>query len=783
MTARAVVSGQGSAWSSVIDASTGPLDLGAFLDAGAGDLVRDISSTPLESHQLLVVTAGPADSPHGTLPDAVRGLARVPLGGYALVLLGWPTSDLETSPVAAALASAGFESTGAAATPFQDLSVALIVVRGSTEPDGASIDDPDDEGDLRRTIDDAADDIRTALMGAAAAWPATGAIDVGASGEAVDAAVRVAALTRERATLADSLRKADNDLRAAQQRIIAIEGSMSMRVGRTLVGAAKNPRSLRGLPRQAARMWRARGGRAGLALARSSTISETVATAGTGTRLLTAWRGGALSARDRPVVVGVIRAETASTMRRATRVSTAMPDDAVQVLDRVEPDLVVIETAVSSSSSPWAYLGDAAAVERERRLLALLDGAQAAGRPVVLWRNTPAHETASLRDFAARCDLVVDSAPSSGGGFPWSIGVELADVVASSSDAAARTSVLYSGGLDPRDTAPRRAALVTALEAVGAGLTIRPRRGGPSAQGLPVGLLPSLGPAATHLDYVGACRRAGVVIAAPFSVAGSAPGLRDDDLVALAAGARLVSGSNAALSGLGGLGSAIVLVEGDDIAGAVRSAIGAGPLTPAEHLEVLRAVFRDHTVAARMRMLVDRLGLDVATDTDRHVAVIVPPGTLTTQSDLAAMVASVLRQEHLPAEIALARGDFDDTTALGELAAAGVHVRALSGAHVDISDLAAAVDSAWIATWVSPGHPASWGDFHLLDLIVGAVATAADAVVLDTGPGIRVVDTLVGDAVLLRRSAVIDGDAAPLDLRDWVRGDRRLVAVGSGVGA
>jgi hypothetical protein len=453
-----------------------------------------------------------------------------------------------------------------------------------------------------------------------------------------------------------------------------------------------------------------------------------------------------------------------------------MPDDLMPLIERADPDLVLIETAVSAPSSPWAYLGNAAASERERRLLGLVDAAQALGRPVVLWRNTPVHETAALGDFAARCDLVVDSAPARSGGIAWSVGISLADSVDLGVSRESRTDVLYAGGHDRRDTARRRATLVEALEAAGPDLLIRPRSGGPGAEGLPASLAAQVGRVVRPGELAVAARHAAVVIASPFVVPDSMLGLRDDDLAVLAAGARLVSGPNRDLAAVTGFGSALRVVEHDEVADAVRAAVADGPLTDAEHLQVLRTLFLEHSVPVRMRALVARLGLDNEIDSGRQVAVLVAPGT-----DVAAtaMVESLLHQRHRPAELVLAQSDLPSERALDELAAIGVLVRTVGHSDATAADLARSIDAPWIATW-APGPKGTWSDNHLLDLFVGAEAGDADAVGLAADGGIRGVDDLEGGAVLLRRSLVVADADEPLDLHRWSRRGRTLVAVGSG---
>ncbi|MBI1379310.1 MAG: hypothetical protein GC157_17800 [Frankiales bacterium] len=774
---RDLVAGSGVSWTAVVDAGGAGIDLATFVGDDVAPVRADDGSA-IGTDVLLTVGARP-DAEAGGLGDAVAALARVPEGGHALVLLGWPPADLVEAPVAGALAQAGLAPVRAVATPYPDLPVAVLVVRAAAGAESAPAGAAADGAEQPSWSEVTAEAFETALGAAAAMWaehpePAGRARSVG-RGVDPEADAQLAELARERAALAASLSRTEAELRAARDRVARLEASTSMRVGRALVNAAKNPRSAAKLPRQALRMWRMRGGRAGLAEARRRSGESTAAASAVGeSARLVAWRGASLEPRTRVSLLGVVREETEAALARHSFVVRAMPDDARPLFDRADPDLVLVETAVSASSSPWAYLGNPVATERERRLLGLVDAAQAVGRPVVLWRNTPVHETAALGDFAARCDLVVDSAPARSGGVAWSVGVSLGDAVDLGAERDSRTAVLYAGGFDARDTARRRALLVEALEAAGAALTIRPRRGGVPAHGFPGLLGAAVGREVDAHGYAEACRRAAVVVAAPFVVPDSSLGLRDDDLLALASGARLVTGPNRDLEALG-LGGAVRVAPADDVAGTVRQAVADGPLTGAEHVAVLRALAESHTVAARLRRLVDRLGIDAEVGHERGVAVVVAPGT---HIDVPRLVESVLRQRLRPTELVVARADVGSPSDLLELSASGVAVRTVTRPVVGYSDLARAVDAPWLAPW-RPGAAQPWADTHLLDLVVGAEAGDADAVTLAASGGVRGTSAL-GEDVLLRRSLVVSDDLDVLDLAHWAGRGRTLVAVGSG---
>jgi hypothetical protein len=267
------------------------------------------------------------------------------------------------------------------------------------------------------------------------------------------------------------------------------------------------------------------------------------------------------------------------------------------------------------------------------------------------------------------------------------------------------------------------------------------------------------------------------VVASPFVVPDSVLGLRDADLLALASGARLVSGPNRDLAELSGLGSAVRVARETDVVDVVRDAVADGPLSAAEHLAVLRTFARSHTVSARLGRLVRMLGLDVDVDHARRVAVVVLPGGTV---DTRRLVESVLHQSLRPAEVVVPRGALEQDAALRELASSGVAVRVVSMTEPTLVDLAAAADSPWLTSWVTSSH-APWSDTHLLDLLIGAeAADHVDAVTLTPGGGVRSMTSFEGGVNLLRRSLVVaDGDTA-VDLAAWSRRGRTLVAVGAG---
>ncbi|MQY04437.1 hypothetical protein [Actinomadura macrotermitis] len=187
------------------------------------------------------------------------------------------------------------------------------------------------------------------------------------------------------------LRDRDRRLRETQARLTALEASTALAVGRRLAAAARKPgKGLVALPRDLFRM--AKGDRA----PRTAPPAPAVAPAagwptlrtevGQDERLLF---GAALRPSDKPVVAGAFTARTRAALGEDAHVVGLVPHDAGVTVDQADPDVVVFEAAACAAGHPWAYLGDAAAVDRQRALLAVREAARALGRPVVLWRNAP----------------------------------------------------------------------------------------------------------------------------------------------------------------------------------------------------------------------------------------------------------------------------------------------------------------------------------------------------------------------------------------------------------
>jgi hypothetical protein len=259
-------------------------------------------------------------------------------------------------------------------------------------------------------------------------------------------------LLAERDRLARTLRETRLQLAMTQSRLNALEQSVTMELGRTLVRAAKRPlgRGVR-LPRDLVRLWRDRGGPAGAGVAGLALASAQLADlAGGGERLLSALTVPGL---DPPglVIAGVLTDRARATLSPDAIVHQLLPHDADLMLDGSGADLILIEAAALLAGSAWAYAGDPAGADRGRRLGRLVASARTLGKPVIFVRNVPAHLAPGLDWVAASCDAVSQD------GF----GVQLArfNPLGAESQDRQPGQPVYAGARDPREAPALRVRL------------------------------------------------------------------------------------------------------------------------------------------------------------------------------------------------------------------------------------------------------------------------------------------------------------------------------------
>ncbi|RJL30502.1 hypothetical protein [Bailinhaonella thermotolerans] len=386
-----------------------------------------------------------------------------------------------------------------------------------------------------------------------------------------------------------ALRERDGRIQELAARLAAVEGSVTLRVGQTLVGAARRPgRRMVRLPRDLYRLWRTS--------ARTDVreTSERPAPAPSQTEApgtvpspflgLTEEERLLVAPRDRLVIAGVLTPEAVAALEPYAHVVPLTPHAAELVGDLRDPDLVLIQAAACTGHGPWAHLGDPAATDRERRIREVIASSQIRGRPVVLWRDAPA--APGLRRLPV--DEVVEG----------DLGVPLH---------------LYNPiALDP---ARSRVPLV--------------HTAGPRPPEVP-------GPVAHAVRHEPARFREHAVAVVDTEAAA---------LRALACGARVVS--TVPVPG------AAHAPDAASLAAETAAAVGAGPRTEEEQREVTRRLFAEHALPVRLAALLSRLGLDAGPLASRRVSVLVTPAAGDPRTLAAELRAQTLAPAEivLPAEL------------------------------------------------------------------------------------------------------------------------------------
>ncbi|MBR8741706.1 hypothetical protein [Nocardiopsis sp. MG754419] len=187
--------------------------------------------------------------------------------------------------------------------------------------------------------------------------------------------------------LRQALAEREAQLQEAQGRLAALEGSTSLQVGRALTAAAKRPgRSLVRLPRDLYRLWRRSGStnhadRRRVEPVRSFDADRQEA------RLLSGLGGGTA---DQLVAATVVGPAVQAAIDPYLRSVSLRPHDAQIVMDAVDVDLLLVSASAAAPGSPWAHVGDPAAVDRTRALHWVMESAASRGIPTILLDDAPA---------------------------------------------------------------------------------------------------------------------------------------------------------------------------------------------------------------------------------------------------------------------------------------------------------------------------------------------------------------------------------------------------------
>jgi hypothetical protein len=691
----------------------------------------------LGTDTLAVIPVGPDPARHLSLEAGDQVLRQLPDGARGLLLLGFAPAQLPWQQILGVLASRNCMILRAAALDEASFASAIVFTCVGVAPPEAPGRDSAlrnmNEYLLGRFVDQALRARLTDLERAGAGDIPDSAAAAGQPGPAPDAAPAGTALERDR--LARALRAAQRALVGTQDKLMALERSTSLEVGRAVVGVARRPwREGTRLPADLYRLWRDRGGK-GLGRHGASgspgsalTLLQDRGGPGLGDRWLAAYTtpgqvtGESLAGAARLVITGALTSLSCATLEPDAVAVPLLPHDADFVLEGTGADLVVIETAAMLSGSGWAFAGDPAATDRGRRLAALVSLARSLGKPVVLLRNVPWHLTAGLDWLLGSCDAVVDG----------DLGVQLARFNPIGLDPGRPCDPVYAAGRDPREPlAVRR--ILDELTGGDRPLAVYGR--------VPWRSAPAL------------YRGHGLFVAADDGQA------REQ----LAAGARVVGPAGHAVTAAGDAPAP----DAQRAATAIEAARQAGARGLTEIRPVLRELFDNHATPTRLAGLARLLGLPADVTASRQIAVL---AQLPSASHAERLGRDLMRQRLRPAEVVVTlTGPYPDAAdaasqrqaaarALRALADSGVAVRVPAGTGVPAA--AAAARSAWVAPW-EPDRDRP--DSYLADLACGMECSRADAV--GHAPGADYVFTPAIEPALARRELLLPG-APPRDTWD-----------------
>ncbi|MFJ8539388.1 hypothetical protein [Streptomyces sp. NPDC093591] len=453
----------------VVDATRGGLSLEPYLHLPPGVALRSDDERAVNGGELVLLSYGPDAELHGS-EDACRAvLARMRPGARGLIVLGHRVSELPYHRLLDHLVAHRCQVLRAAPLDYVHLHAGAVVARtdellpqhdffGRPVPaDGhATALRLADEYvfadlasrslrarvlDLERTVEEAERTRETA----------------GQDG----LAERLAATVREKDQLAASLRAARDRVEVLQARVAMLEGSTSLRVGKALVTAARSPkRGAARLPGELYGLWRGRRRAAG-PVPENPPKDRAEPDPPVDDRFHLAHRALTVAPRDRLVVAGVLTPATAEDFASDVVVNRLLPHDGRLLVQRTDPDVLVVQLSACAGDGPWSLTGTGLAPDLDRTLAELLAAARALGRSAVLWRDGPPSAAPGLARLA--WDAVVDADTGVRlGRLPVAEGRERLREVFRADSTRVRLSQLARvvGGPDPLDE--RRVAVLAA---------------------------------------------------------------------------------------------------------------------------------------------------------------------------------------------------------------------------------------------------------------------------------------------------------------------------------
>ncbi|MDF3150209.1 hypothetical protein, partial [Streptomyces sp. T21Q-yed] len=120
-----------------------------------------------------------------------------------------------------------------------------------------------------------------------------------------------------------------------------------------------------------------------------------------------AHRALTVAPRDRLVVAGVFTPATAEDFAADVVVNRLLPHDGRLLVQRTDPDVLVVQLSACTGDGPWSLTGTGLAPDLDRTLAELLAETRVSGRSAVLWRDAPPSAAPGLARLA--WDAVVDA--------------------------------------------------------------------------------------------------------------------------------------------------------------------------------------------------------------------------------------------------------------------------------------------------------------------------------------------------------------------------------------
>jgi hypothetical protein len=762
----------------VVDLNTGSVDLAPQLHLPEGMRYERIGPQERAGERFgagdfVIAVMGPDPGRHGDPDDVIHALERVDAGARGMLLFGHETAELPYHRLLDVFGSRRCQVLQLASVVHASMHSGAVFERvEELQPPRDYAGEPLTEAELAAAgADDLTLRLRMANEFLFSAFVARRArarlVDLErAAARAAGIEARIGELTQEVSRLNHALGQRERQLKSTAARLATVESSTSTRLGQTLVSVARNPaRGVVRLPLDLRRLWTQRGARSRKPPPPLLPVTPPEQPRPREERRFLAHTAMPLEPRDRPVILGVLRPETAAALEPDAVVNAVAPNDARAVLDRTDPDLVLIETAAFRAGQPWAFAGSFGAVERDQELYELIDAARAMQRPVALWRNVPFFEALGLVDIERRCDLLLRGEQDDGrsGGTSWERGVQLARYNPIGASAERARAPIYVGSWDRRQSPAQRELTERLLAAtVPEGLRIHVDAATvDGAETFPSSLRSSVSGTLHWPQAVQLYRMSGLFLASPFSVRRAAHAVAPRPLEQLATGARLMSGPNEVLEAA--LEGHLTTVASPEAAvAAVRAAAAQEPGGYDDMRAALRHLFTNHSTRVMLADLARLVGLRSDPERQRDITIVAAAG----DTDAAyRIVESVARQVWRPRELVIvAAGRPLERESFGSMVGDEIDLQIVRDGTGH--GLAGRLDqfgrSPWVTLWSAQG---AYSETHLLDLAVAAEFSRADGVGYREPNWPRFVDDLPLESSLLRRDAVAllrDGDGQPV---------------------